>query len=60
MKREMEYGTQVRKKSTSVWISKETHSAFKATARKEGRVVQWLADDLIRRGLTSNGRKQTA
>ena len=52
MKRETGYGKQVRKKSTSIWISRDTHAALKAKARKEGRVVQWLADHIISQALS--------
>lgn len=58
MKRETEYGTQVRKKSTSIWISRATHAALKAKARKEGRVVQWLADEIISRAVLPKGVSQ--
>lgn len=53
MKREMAYGTGTRKLSTSIWISRETHARLKRLAKHQGRVVQWLADDLIKRGLAT-------
>jgi hypothetical protein len=39
---------------TSVWISRETHRAMKEHAARRGQKLQWLADELIRRGLSSS------
>lgn len=36
---------------TSIWISRQTHSALREHAQRTGRKLQWLADRLIKAGL---------
>lgn len=35
----------------TIWISRRTHGELKAHAKRKGKVLQFLADELIARGL---------
>lgn len=41
----------------SIWISRQTHRALREHAARSGQKLQWLADQLIARGLAINAER---